>query len=180
MISMNTIFRLLIVTAISFFLWFLSHQFYQFGFSKGESSVQLKWDKANQEIKATADKIAADNLIKEADNRKRLEDISYELSEAKRVAAISLANQRTDYERRLRNSASRADYYFTMSQAGAAEQASLASHAARLDRAVEEGRYVVTDLRSVIELRDAQLIQLGKQILSDRALFASGTANGHR
>ncbi len=157
---------------------FLGSLLYYSGRSAGINSVQLKWDKAIAASRVQSMQLQEDNLRKEADNRKRLGEIAHELSEVKQSAAVAVVNQRIAYERRLLNSASRANHYYAMSQAGTVEQARLASHAAQLDRVLEEGRYVVADLQSIVKLRDAQLTQLGNQIMSDRALFASGIPNG--
>ncbi|UWJ04310.1 putative Rz/Rzl spanin protein [Escherichia phage vB_EcoS_Uz-1] len=71
----------------------------------------------------------------------------------------------------MQQSERRASVYKRQAEAGTLECRSLASHAARLDNSLEEGRRLVEELRATVRLRDNQLIELGKQIQADRKLF---------
>lgn len=53
-------------------------------------------------------------------------------------------------------------------------QANLASHAARLDRSLEEGRRMVAELSATLRQRDDQLRAVSKQLENDRSLFMTG------
>jgi hypothetical protein len=63
-----------------------------------------------------------------------------------------------------------------MSKASEAERDRLASHAARLDASLAEGRVVAEQLRATVVERDAQLWLLADIIRADRALFGPGDA----
>jgi hypothetical protein len=71
----------------------------------------------------------------------------------------------------LRDSEQRAAHYRALAETGTDQCRSLASHTAGLDASLVEGRSVVEELRSTLELRDSQLILVGSQLLSDRQLY---------
>ena len=71
----------------------------------------------------------------------------------------------------LRDSERRAAHYRALAETGTDQCRSLASHTAQLDASLVEGRSVVEELRSTLELRDSQLRLVGSQLLSDRQLY---------
>lgn len=83
----------------------------------------------------------------------------------------TLGRLRDDYAQRLRNSEERARGYLAFADSSSDECGALASHAARLDYSIEEGRSVVEELRSTLELRDSQLRLVGSQLIADRQLY---------
>jgi transketolase len=155
-----------------------AYKLYDAGVSHGSNEVQDKWDEAKKaerkEIKRLKDIIAD----KEEEFREENTRITHELSEAQREYEVAIANQRSEYERRLQNSTERARVYQRQAESGAAECRSLASHAAELDQSLEEGRYLVRELRDTLRLRENQLRRLGEQIMNDRTLLSDETVGG--
>lgn len=82
-----------------------------------------------------------------------------------------LALLRADYAVSLRDSEQRAARYRALADAGPDQCRSLAGYTAQLDGSLVEGRSVVEELRSTLELRDSQLRLVGSQLLSDRQLY---------
>ena len=77
----------------------------------------------------------------------------------------------SQYSARLQQSEQRAKVYQRQAEGGATECRSLASHAARLDNSLEQGRQLVEELRATVRLRDGQIIELSNQIRADRKLL---------
>lgn len=90
-----------------------------------------------------------------------------------------LARLRSDYAGRLLDSEQRATRYRALAEGGTAQCGSLASHAARLDASLVEGRSVAEELRATVELRDSQLRLLGSQIIADRQLYENYGTDQH-
>lgn len=70
----------------------------------------------------------------------------------------------SDYSGKLLQSESRASLYKQLSRTSKCSNNDLADYSARLDKTVTEGRQLVAQLRELIELRDSQLRELGKQL----------------
>lgn len=154
-------------------LFLLGSWIYNTGSAHGASVVQAKWDKQqkanDQAIQALKDEYASKEETHRNENRK----ITHELAEAQKSYEVALAKQRAEYDRRMQLSTNRATIYQRQVESGAAQCRSLASHAAELDRTLEEGRSLVRELRDTLGLRDRQLILLGSQIKADRAILES-------
>ena len=73
----------------------------------------------------------------------------------------------------MRNHQERAELYKRKAEGSEVERGSLASHAAELDRSLEEGRRVVKDLRTTVEQRDTELILLGTHLKTFEAYYAN-------
>lgn len=159
-------------------LYLLGSWIYASGSAHGASVVQAQWDKRqradDQAIQALKDEYDS----KEEAHRTKNRIITHELAEAQKSYEVALAEQRAEYDRRLQLSSNRAAIYQRQAESGAAQCRSLASHAARLDQTLEEGRSLVRELRDTLGLRDRQLILLGQQILNDRVLLNEGEPNG--
>lgn len=159
-------------------LFLLGSWIYVSGSKHGASVVQAQWDEQQkadaQAIQALRDEYALKEEAHRIENRK----ITHELAEAQKTYEVTLAEQRAEYDRRLQLSTNRAAIYQRQAESGAAQCRSLASHAARLDQTLEEGRSLVRELRDTLGLRDRQLILLGQQILNDRVLLNEGEPNG--
>lgn len=78
---------------------------------------------------------------------------------------------RDEYSSRVRDLEKRASRYRSMSEAGAAQCGNLADITARFDRSLEEGRQLVVEFRSRLELREEQLRIIGNQLKADRHLL---------
>ena len=144
---------------------------YKFGYKNGSQDVQLAWNQDRAAIEASHNAFAAEMIELAEACRAKQESIANELVQARKEHEVAIAGQRADYDRRLLQSARRADMYQRQAEAGAIACRDLASHAARLDRALEEGRGLVLELSTTLGLREYQLKQLGAQLLSDRQLF---------
>lgn len=144
---------------------------YKTGYDLGSQEVRLEWEEDKAAARAAYDKLMDEFAKREAIHQAENERIAHELAEAQRLHDLALADQRAAFQRRLLLSEDRAAVYRRQAEAGAASCRDLASHAARLDRALEEGRGLVRELGSTLGLRDQQLKQLAGQIRADRQLL---------
>lgn len=140
-------------------------------YQHGKDVVRAEWEedtakrnKAMQDLQGRYDVLSLDHKAKS-------ETYARSLEEQKNAYETRLGELGADTDRRLRLSETRASVYQRQAQGGEAERRNLASHAAKLDRALEEGIEVVGELQELVGLRDHQLTQLGKQILADRLLL---------
>ena len=144
---------------------------YSEGISSGKAEIQREWDKEKiahkEQIDKLKDQIAKDQLV-HIETTTRIND---ELAKAKNDYDLALSEQRAGFAKRLLLSAGRESAYKRQAQGTEAERDNLASHAARLDQSLEEGRSLVAELRDTLRLRERQLIELGNQLLADRKLL---------
>lgn len=154
-------------------LFLLGSWLYHSGSVNGANAVQVKWDAEKKAYAAEIEKLKTGYAALESEHRAETTRITHELAEADKKYEVAIANAKSDYANRLRNSEDRAAVYKRQAQSGAAESQRLASHAAELDRSLEEGRSLVRELRTTLGLRDEQLKALGEQILNDRKLLNS-------
>lgn len=159
-------------------LFLLYSWIYHSGSKHGASEVQAEWNQQKEADAKVIEDLKTKYASMEATHREENTRITHELAEAKQSHAVALAEQRAEYDRRLQLSANRAAIYQRQAKGGEVECRSLASHAARLDGTLEEGRSLVRELRETLGLRDRQLILLGQQIKNDRALLNEGESNG--
>lgn len=152
-------------------LFLLGSFIYTSGSKYGASVVQAKWDATKEQDRQKIDDLKQEYDVKEEIHRAENQRINHELAEAKRAYEVALAGQRAEYDGRLLNSENRAGVYQRQAQSGAAESRRLASHAAELDRSLEQSRQLVFELRHTLGLRDRQIMMLADQIKSDRALL---------
>ena len=148
------------------------------GVDAGKTAVQKDWDKQVAEQSAVAAKLKQQIEVAESIHRTKEKESTHALAEARRIAEVAVANQRAEYERRVQQSSERTTEYVRMAEAGKAERGNLARHTAELDRSLEEGRQLVQELRTVVELRDSQLTEVGQQLLQTRALLEAGEPDG--
>lgn len=154
------------------FFWF-----YEKGKSHGEDNIQTKWNQ-EKNLQATAMNLLKDQYaVLEAANRKKTEDLTHDLAQAQQTHALAMDSAQSDFDKRLLQSNKRADLYKRQTETGTTECRAIASHAAELDRSLEEGRSVVAELSATLRLRDSQLIALGAKLLADRQLI-TGVDNG--
>ena len=166
---MSMYFRIGIVVLVCSALFFIGSMIY----SAGAASVQVEWNKAVA-AENQANTLKQQRIDKAKDEyHAKLSSVTRELEQARNATQVALANQRAQYDRRLLDSSNRADYYRSLSEAGSAEREHLASYAARLDRSLEEGRYLVSELGATLRLRDAEIKTLAAQIIEDRKLLST-------
>jgi len=155
------------ILAIILLLWYC----FSLGSDHGKSVIQEKWNAQKQiDAKALAaekNKIASDEVIHRANDRK----ISDELASIKQDAVGNIARIRGESALRLQDSTKREHLYWRQAEAGAVERANLASYAAQLDRSLSEGIGLVEEFQATIELRDGQIRGLAAQINNDRQLI---------
>lgn len=159
----------ILVVGIGALAYYLGHQ-------HGTKSVQLDWERDKHAAREALDKLKSEYEQRETVHRAETERIANELEEARRQHEVALADQRSAYKHRLLLSQERAEVYQRQAEAGAVACRDLASHAARLDAALEEGRALVREFGETLRFRDRQAVELGRQILSDRKLM-TGEAN---
>lgn len=150
---------------------FIVYSIFNVGVAIGSARVQASWNAQKeadqQRITGLKEQIKQQQVTHQIDTTR----IADELADAKQQYTEDLADLRSEYEQRLRSSGNRADHYQRQARGTATERDNLASHAARLDQALEEGRHLVRELGETIRLRDQQLIRLGQQITADRQLI---------
>ena len=144
---------------------------YSLGSTSGEDRIQKKWNDQKTADLLEIQRIRDTYAALEAENRKQLVAVQKELQDAEANHQTELARITTEYDNRLRHSDTRAGVYKRQAEGGAVERSRLASHAAKLDRTLEEGRQLVAELRATVGLRDKQLESLAAQIRADRALL---------
>jgi hypothetical protein len=138
----------------------------------GRDEIQALWDADKLQHQAYIKHLEDEYALREEGHRAENRRISSELSKANLDHANAIADVRAEYAQRLRSSEQRAAIYQRQAQGGAAERGDLASHASRLDAALEEGRSLVRELRQTLGLRDRQIEALSRQIQNDRKLIA--------
>jgi hypothetical protein len=150
---------------------------YRTGHQNGAATVQQRWDSENtQQAQAKTDQLT-NTRSKEAGHASQITQAIDDFQGARAPAADDSAVRVADAQRLQRASESRALRFLAMSKASDAERDRLASHAARLDASLAEGRVVAEQLRATVVERDAQVRLLADIIRADRTLFGSGDAN---
>ena len=140
----------------------------------GQRDIQEQWDAERATYKKAMDTLRDQYATLEAKARIDNQRNSDELAEKEKTHAVALVELKREYDGRLLQSDKRASYYQRLAKGGAVEQANLASHAARLDRSLEEGRRMVAELSATLRQRDDQLRAVSKQLENDRSLFMTG------
>lgn len=145
---------------------------YYMGHSSGEDKIRLEWADAQLRASKEKDALVAKIGQMEQVHREETDRIKGDLSNAKSAYEKALGVHRAEFTSRLQLSEQRASRYQRQAKGSDAERADLASHTAKLDRALEEGRGMVKELRDTLELRERQLRSLGEQLTSDRQLMS--------
>ena len=161
---------ILATLVIGSLIWWVSHTSYV----AGQRDIQEQWDAEKATYKKAIDTLRDQYVTLEAKARIDNQRNSDELAEKEKSHAVALVELRREYDGRLLQSDKRASYYQRLAKGGAVEQANLASHAARLDRSLEEGRRMVAELSATLRQRDDQLRAVSKQLENDRSLFMTG------
>lgn len=152
---------ILIGSGTTTYAWFKGHK-------AGEVKIQTAWD-----LDAAKRDRAMNALLmktRERDQQSATESvrIANDLSKTLDDAARAIADAHIASNKRLRQSEARARVYSGYAEAGPTERANLASHAAQLDKSLEEGRGLVEEFRITLGQRDREVVLLGQQIVSDR------------
>ena len=161
---------ILATLVIGSLIWWVSHTSYV----AGQRDIQEQWDAERATYKKAMDTLKDQYATLEAKARIDNQRNSDELAEKEKSHAVALVELRREYDGRLLQSDKRASYYQRLAKGGAVEQANLASHAARLDRSLEEGRRMVAELSATLRQRDEQLRAVSKQLENDCSLFMTG------
>lgn len=144
---------------------------YQVGKNAGKLEVSSAWQKADKERADVVTELTQKNLDLTRKNQEETTRIADELAAQEAGHAKALADLRADFANRLLQSTTREGIYQRKAQGSAVERDYLASHAARLDRTLEEGRSLVRELRETVGQRDDTIRTLSEQILADRRLI---------
>ena len=163
--------KLIAVIVVAALAAFIVYSIFNVGVAIGSARVQASWNAQKEADQQRIDDLKEEIKQQEAIHQTDTTRISDELAEAKQKYTEDLADLRSEYEQRLRSSGNRADHYQRQARGSAIERDNLASHAARLDASLEEGRSVVRELRATLGLRDDQLKALADQIKADRQLL---------
>ena len=161
---------ILATLVIGSLIWWVSHTSYVVG----QRDIQEQWDAERATYKKAMDTLKDQYATLESKVRIDNQRNSDELAEKELSHAVILARLNSEYAGRMQLAEQRASRYQRQAQGGAIEQANLASHAARLDRSLEEGRRMVAELSATLRQRDDQLRAVSKQLENDRNLFMTG------
>ena len=180
-LSLNNAARYAVMALFLFLALFGVYKIWSWGNTHGQTKIQKEWDQA-KEAQAKAIQLQKDlNSALEAGNKKATEEATHALAEQNTKHQVELANAQSEFDRRLLQSEKRADVYKRMSQAGTTERGNLASHAAQLDRSLEQGRQLVRELRETLRFRDEQLKAVSAKLVADRKLLTnSDDADGRQ
>lgn len=144
---------------------------YSLGSNSGEAHVQQQWDAQKAKDLLAIQKVRDELSQAESQHRLQVSTLEGELRNVEARYRMELDRLTGDFANRLRDSDTRAGIYQRQAEGGAVERNRLASHAAKLDRSLEEGRRLVAELRTTLGLRDKQVESLAAQIRADRELF---------
>uniref|UniRef100_A0AAU6VZ74 Rz/Rzl spanin protein n=1 Tax=Pseudomonas phage Arace01 TaxID=3138526 RepID=A0AAU6VZ74_9VIRU len=144
---------------------------YTVGKNAGKLEEASKWQLDKIALDAEVSKLKDEVKEKEAQNQIATTKVADELAASESRHVQALADLAADYSQRLLKSEGRAGLYKRQSQGSAAERDYLASHAAELDRSLEQGRSLVRELRETVGQRDSTIRLLSEQIRADRRLL---------
>ena len=161
---------ILATLVIGSLIWWVSHTSYV----AGQRDIQEQWDAERATYKKAMDTLKDQYATLESKVRIDNQRNSDELAEKELSHAVILARLNSEYAGRMQLAEQRASRYQRLAKGGAVEQANLASHAARLDRSLEEGRRMVAELSATLRQRDEQLRAVSTQLKNDRSLFMTG------
>lgn len=144
---------------------------YQLGKQISYEKVHNEWNIEKQATKAKIAELKQEYEAYESEYEKTIQNLSAQLQDSKDSFNSELARIHDVYTSRLLGSEERASVYQRQSEAGASERRSLADHAARLDRSLEEGRHLVRELGATLRQREREIGVLSSQIQADRQLL---------
>ena len=147
---MNLLFNVLLITIIGATSFFLG--------SEMERTKQIT--KYNEVLKEQTVKFG--KLKDDANN------LELDLKNAKESHDKVINDLQRTHANRMRESEKRAAFYMQQAKGSSVEQYNLASHAARLDKSLSEGKTLAREFRQTLELRELQIESLAEELLNTR------------
>lgn len=144
---------------------------YSKGEHAGEQKIQAAWDLDTKARDTAITNLRLEYAGKLALANSEKDRISNDLVKTRESSAAAIAALGRVHGQRLLRSTERASVYQRLSEAGPTERSGLASHAAELDRSLEEGRSLVAELGITLGQREQEIRLLGQQITSDRKVM---------
>lgn len=169
--TMKNVMRVLPALVVIGLVLYGIHLVREADFQRGAASVQVKWDAQENERKKQILVLQGKMLHQKTIHEEETQKLTHELTNAQRHYEKVIDDLAADYRKRLLLSEERTTIYRRQANSGPVECGNLASHASKLDSTLEEGRSLVAELRTTLELRDQQVKSLGGQLVSDRKLF---------
>lgn len=136
-----------------------------------DAQWEAKWAQDKLEYSREITRLQGEVRTKEQNHAVETSRLQSQIAEQARLHTVAIAAVRAEFSQRLRTSEARAGIYQRQAEAGPTQCRDLATHAARLDRSLEEGRGLVQELRLTIGQRDNAIHTLSDQIRADRKLF---------
>lgn len=164
---------ILIVLGVILLLYGIGVSIYSTGKQAGIDEVSKEWTQEKLAYQDEILRVKTLNAGLEQDFENREAEVNKELRNVKASYERTLASNASEHVARLRNHQERADLYERKAQGSEVERRGLASHAAELDRSLEEGRRVVKDLRTTVEQRDTEIKLLGIHLKNFEAYHAN-------
>ena len=164
---------ILIALGVILLLYGIGVSIYSTGKQAGIDEASKEWTQEKLAYQDEILRIKTLNAGLEQDFENRETEVNKELRNVKASYERTLASNASEHAARLRNHQERADLYERKAQGSEVERRGFASHAAELDRSLEEGRRVVKDLRTTVEQRDTELILLGTHLKTFEAYHAN-------
>lgn len=144
-----------------------------FGSSRATTAAEVTAAKLALSHSQQIEKLQQDIQTASVTHTKEMQEIRDGWTEAQKAYTLDLAGIRAEYDSRLLLSEKRAGIYQRQAKGSSTEQERLATHAAELDRSLEEGRQLVGELKATIGQRDSAIRALGSMILTDRKFFSA-------
>ena len=98
----------------------------------------------------------------------KADKLDSDLKEAKKSHDKAINDLQRTHANRMRESEKRAEFYMQQAQGSTTEQYNLASHAARLDKSLSEGKTLARELRQTLEFRELQIRNLSEELINTR------------
>lgn len=145
---MNLLFNALLIVFIGAMSFFLG--------SEMERTKQIT--KYNEVLKEQTVRF---NALRDETN-----SLELDLKNAKELHEKVINDLRITHANRMRESEKRAAFYMQQVKGSSSEQYNLASHAAKLDKSLSEGKTLARELRQTLELRELQIVNLSQELIN--------------
>lgn len=141
------------------------------GINKGEQKIEAIRTVEREQRSIAIKKEELKYAKLEGEHSALIAKVDKGLIDAKKEHDEAIASAQRDYADSLRKSETRAGVYKRKAEGGAVERNSLAEHAAKLDKALEEGRSLEREYRAAVEQRDTTIENLAELVKADRKLI---------
>lgn len=141
------------------------------GNNYGRTVVQSKWNKSIAQDLTLTVKASEQSRLVEAEHTKESNEVANNANISKTQYDADIASITSIANSRLQQSEARANTYYKMSKASAAEQKHLAEYTSKLDNSITEGRQLVEELRATLAERERTIHNLADQLNTDRKLM---------